>query len=86
MLRITRTVADGTTTLKVEGRLVGEWVDELLRACQVARRGPGPLRLDLADVSFADADGLATLAALLREHVELAGCSLFLSALLHSRP
>jgi len=46
----------------VEGRLTGRWVEELRRTCQLhAINGGVQLVLDLADVSFADAEGIKLL-------------------------
>lgn len=48
--------------LRVEGRLTGRWVEELRRTCDLHSLGDGiRLSLDLADVSFADAAGIALL-------------------------
>jgi anti-anti-sigma regulatory factor len=48
--------------LRVEGRLTGRWVEELRRTCQLhAINGGIQLILDLADVSFADAEGIKLL-------------------------
>jgi anti-anti-sigma regulatory factor len=45
--------------LRVEGRLIGRWVEELRRTCDLhAINGGIQLILDLADVSFADAEGI----------------------------
>ena len=49
-------------TLRVEGRITGAAVEELRRACDV-HTTPDEVRLslELADVSFADAAGIALL-------------------------
>jgi anti-anti-sigma regulatory factor len=48
--------------LRVEGRLAGRWVEELRRTCELhAINGGIRLILDLADVSFADAEGIKLL-------------------------
>jgi len=48
--------------LRVEGRLIGRWVEELRRTCDLhAINGGIQLILDLADVSFADAEGIKLL-------------------------
>jgi hypothetical protein len=48
--------------LRVEGRLMGGWVEELRRACDLHALSDGiRLTLDLADVSFADAAGIELL-------------------------
>jgi hypothetical protein len=62
MLRIT--VVEGTSgvsRIKLEGRLVGPWVDELRR---VTAALPGTLALDLSALTFADAGGTALIQGL----------------------
>lgn len=61
MLRITSSTQDGTTRIKLEGRLVGRWVDECRAAC--APVGGRNLVLDVSEVRYADPRG----AELLRE-------------------
>jgi len=54
--------SDERVRLRVEGRLTGRWVEELRRTCQLyAINGGIQLILDLADVSFADAEGIKLL-------------------------
>jgi hypothetical protein len=65
MLRITvvESSAEGVR-LRVEGRLIGGWVEELRRTCDVHAFCDGiRLTLDLADVSFVDASGIELLKA-----------------------
>ena len=51
-------------TLRLEGRVVGPWVNELKQVCEpLVTHGRG-LALDLADMSFADEAGLALLSSL----------------------
>ncbi len=57
MLRITHTSEDGQERLALEGKLVGAWVEECRSACA---RG-GALALDLSEVRYADAQGVAFL-------------------------
>jgi hypothetical protein len=63
MLRVT--VVDSTDTtvrLRVEGRLTGRCVEELRQSCELHALADGMrLTLDLADISFADADGIELL-------------------------
>ena len=83
MLRITRvTGKDAGPVLKLEGKLLGPWVDEVWRACAEAGSPPGRLCLDLAAVTFVDAAGAGLLRELRRREVTLAGCSGFVVALL----
>ena len=81
MLRITRLAPDaGTPCLRVEGRLVGDWV-ELLDA-EVASAKHSMLSLDLSGVEFADARGLSLLQRLSEHGVEFVACSPLLNSLL----
>ena len=86
MLRITWIDAEGSDpngTLKVEGKLLGPWVDELGRACEVSGLPQHCLRLDLAAVTFVDSIGLKLLDDLLRQGATIVGCSDFISDLLN---
>jgi hypothetical protein len=80
MLRITKqNPPQGRPVLVLEGRLVGPWVAELR---QTLSQVEGPSTLDLAGVTFADADGVAALRALRGAGAELVGVSGFLAALI----
>jgi len=58
--------------LRVEGRLMGRWVEELRRASDLHALSDGiRLTLDLADVSFADAAGIELLKELRTRSVAL---------------
>lgn len=83
MLRINRMECeDGSVRLKLEGRLVGEWVGLLEQTCQIHRRERGtPLIMDLADVGFADPEGWRLLACLEEQGVRCAAWSPYLKAL-----
>lgn len=64
----------------MEGRLTGRSVEELRQSCDLHFPGPGvPLILDLADVSFADAEGIALLKSLRSDNVTLLNPSSFLA-------
>ena len=79
MLKISRTETNETATaLKLEGQVRGQWVEELRRACSEAlSQSRGGLTLDLADVSFIDAEGLALFRDLASRDVAFHNCSLF---------
>ena len=82
MLRITQVdAADRVPTLRLEGKLCGPWVEELLRVC--APSAAGPIRLDLSAVTYVDRAGLDLLRALLRRGVMVGACSGFVAQLLH---
>jgi len=85
MLRITRIAgADPTKTIKLEGKLLGPWVDEVRKACAQAMAGSSRTRLDLSAVTFVDAAGVALLRELIRQGVEIAACSGYVAELLHA--
>jgi anti-anti-sigma regulatory factor len=51
-----------TVRLRAEGRLTGQWVEELRKTCDLHTLGDEiRLTLDLADVSFADEAGIELL-------------------------
>jgi hypothetical protein len=83
MLRITQVDApDSALTLRLEGKLRGPWVEELLRVCTPL--SASPLRLDLAAVTYVDGPGLDLLRALLRGGITVGACSDFVAQLLHA--
>jgi ABC-type transporter Mla MlaB component len=64
-------------TLRLEGRLVGPWVEEVRRTCEPFL-GDGPaLTLDFSRVSFVDRDGVALCRRLRQRHATLRHCSPF---------
>lgn len=83
MFRITRIADDETSvTLRVEGRLVGRWIDELETECERHRADRRRVKLDLSGVTFVDDRGIEALRSMAGHHVEVVQCSLFLSGLL----
>jgi RNA polymerase sigma-70 factor (ECF subfamily) len=63
MLRITSSRQDGTTRIRLEGKLVGPWVAECRALCAAETARGQELALDVSEVRFADQEG----ARLLRE-------------------
>ena len=78
MLKITEENHDRPTTLFLEGRLAGPWVDEAERQWDDAslRVGPSSLVVNLHAVSFVDGAGKRLLGRMLREGAELFGARL----------
>jgi ABC-type transporter Mla MlaB component len=77
MLRI-EVQANGGNTVKAAGRLAGPWVAELARVLD--RLAPTePVVIDLTDVSFADAAGVALLRAVRHRNRVQLRCSAFLA-------
>ena len=80
MLRITVVESSRSAiTLRVEGRLTGSWVDELRRACDLKTPDEIHLSLEVADVSFADAAGVALLKELRSRGVGLIRTTSFMA-------
>jgi ABC-type transporter Mla MlaB component len=65
--------------LKLEGRVVGPWVEELRGICDRYLAGECSVTLDLSDVSYADTEGVAALNRYKASGVNLANCSPFLT-------
>lgn len=65
VLRITATTTD-KVVLKLEGRLVGPWVDELRNTVWRTNGWRQPLEIEVADLTFADEEGENTLSWLHR--------------------
>jgi ABC-type transporter Mla MlaB component len=81
MLRITVVESSKiAVTLRVEGRITGPWVEELRTACNV-HTSPDDVQvsLELADISFADAAGIALLRELRSRGVSLIRTTRFLA-------
>jgi hypothetical protein len=87
MLRIFAGIPEGgSVILRLEGQVRGRWVEELRHSCNdvLQPNGGQPTRLvlDLAEVSFIDADGVSLFRDLSSRHVTLSNCSLFATELL----
>lgn len=81
MLRISRDNDNsGLVTLRLEGEITGPWVDETSRLCEGIIANGQRLRIDLADVTFADRTGVKLLGNLRTRQAMLDRCSPFLSA------
>jgi anti-anti-sigma regulatory factor len=81
MLRISRDNAkDGSVILRLEGEISGPWVDETSRLCEGIIANGQRLRIDLADVTFADRTGVELLGHLRTRRTRLDHCSPFLRA------
>jgi len=72
--------SDSVVRLRVEGRLTGRSIEELQHACDLHALADGmPLVLDLADLSFADAEGIGLLRDLKRHRVTFVNLLPFLA-------
>lgn len=82
MLRISRSIRDGTVWLKLEGKLAADWVEECRSACAAeTAEGRSPL-LDLSEVSYIDRDGVQLLSHLSREGLRMPLRSNFVAELM----
>ena len=87
MLKITRgSAADAdcthqTVLFRLEGRIAGPWVEELRRVCQeaISRNDANHLVLDVAGVSFIEADGVVACRELQARGVSLTNQSRFVA-------
>ena len=84
MLKISQlSGSDHEVILRVEGQVLGPWVDELRRICAEAvsrnTAGTPQLVLDLASVSFLDANGIALLRQLVTGRVSITNYSMFIA-------
>ena len=86
MLRITHREDDGERfVLKLEGKLVDQWVTLLREICEVHHHeNVSPMVLDLAAVEFADKAGVQLLRRLQEDGVRCISGSKFLRRLVES--
>ncbi|NKE70245.1 STAS domain-containing protein [Candidatus Manganitrophus noduliformans] len=76
-----------TITLKLEGRIVGPWVNVLRGESDRWFSQQRRLILDFSEVTFIDSEGIDLAHALMRKGIHLVGFSLFLSEILEkARP
>ena len=84
MLKIeTLEPAAGRAVLRLEGELIGPWVDELERA--YAALSAGDVAVDLSQVSFVERRGVELLRSLGARGVPLLHCSAFVAEQLKAR-
>jgi len=85
VLRISRAAeSPSLATLRVEGRVVAEWVLVLERECRLALQENGHVRLDLSAVTFVDGRGVAALRRLCAKDLEIINCPEFIGELLRT--
>ena len=86
MLKITETARnDSGRTFKLEGKLLGPWVDELRTACTQPLARLEQVALDLAAVNFVNAAGAELLRELIRQGIIITKCSAFVAQMLHAK-
>jgi hypothetical protein len=77
MLKIVASESEpGRTILRLEGQVIGPWVEELKIASETALIH-GAVVLDLGDVSFVERRGVELLQALGARGVDLVNCTSF---------
>jgi len=70
---------EGTVILRLEGRLIGPWVEELRRSCDRVLPTGAKLTLDFSEVSFVDRKGIELIRILGNRNVALLNCSAFVA-------
>ncbi|HKW90322.1 MAG TPA: STAS domain-containing protein [Methylomirabilota bacterium] len=64
-------------TVRLEGQMVGRWVDEVRQACEPFLSGGQTIVLDFTAVSFVDRNGVALCRRLRLARATLRNCSPF---------
>lgn len=83
MLRISSVdTIESPPLLRLEGKLIGPWVDEFRQAC-ASRQAGNKLRLDLAAVTYVDRAGLDLLSELIAGGTTFVACSALVGEFLH---
>ncbi len=86
MLRLNRIAGTHPTqTIKLEGKLLGPWVDEVRQACAAGTDPSGRISLDLSALTFVDAAGEGLLLDLIARGIEVVACTSYVAELLRSR-
>jgi hypothetical protein len=80
MLKITTTTANEITTVKLEGKFLSPWIDEVRSACAEAR---GPIWLDLSLLSYIDLPATEFLIDLMRRGIHIAARSSYVAEVLN---
>jgi anti-anti-sigma regulatory factor len=82
MLRITRVVTDESATVRLEGKLLGPWVEPLCAECAAAVAAHGRAVIDLSAATFVDEAGARAVRDLIAAGHEVVGCRGFVKELL----
>jgi anti-anti-sigma regulatory factor len=84
MLRITAIQNDSETILKLEGKLLEPWIEELRGAYTLAKSRSEQVVFNLADLTYADEAGTRLLCSFVQRGVPLGECSPFVTELLRT--
>ena len=80
MLKITRAVlAKQETTLRLDGRVAGQWVALLRDSAECELDQDMKLSIDLKNISFIDCEGVALLKSLIKRGVVTLNAPLFVT-------
>jgi len=79
MLKIVADKRDRQSTLRLEGDVIGLWVDELRRSSEEPLAAGTQLTVDLADVGFVDREGIELLQRLGARGVAVVNASRFVA-------
>jgi hypothetical protein len=74
--------SEAAITLRLEGKVLAPWVDELRRLCTEVPRPSKQIHLDLDAVTFLDESGAELMRELIRQGITIARCSEFIAQLL----
>ena len=77
MLKITRAVSQHITTLQLDGRVTGKWVELLQESAESVLDEGMQLTLDLKNVCYIDCEGIAVLKSLIGRGVDRINAPLF---------
>ncbi len=85
MLRLTRIAGTHRVkAIKLEGKLLGPWVDEVSKVCAADTDPSGRIDLDLSALIFVDAAGERLLRDLIAQGIQVVACSSYIAELLRS--
>ncbi len=84
MLRTTSVINDEATTLRLEGKLCGPWVEEVQNCFDQAAGQTRVVHLDLGRVLFVDDAGASLLRRLLACGATVVACSSYVAELLRT--
>ena len=80
MLKITLAVqSKQETTMRLDGRVAGQWVGLLRDSAESALAGGLKLRIDLKNISFIDCEGILLLKTLIERGVDPLNAPLFVT-------
>jgi anti-anti-sigma regulatory factor len=83
MLRITRMAeSPAHVTLKLEGRIVSDWVSVVERECLTVLQEKRQVILDVSEVTFIDGRGLEMLQQIASPHLQIINASALIGELL----